>query len=39
MISTVTLTNIVPKTRNDFLQCKLLRKQAENSLNVSMFFR
>ncbi|XDV26104.1 hypothetical protein PO909_029891 [Leuciscus waleckii] len=26
----VTFTNIVPRTRNDFLQCKSLRKQAEN---------
>ncbi|KAI2645138.1 Stonustoxin subunit alpha [Labeo rohita] len=25
----VTFTNIVPRTRNDFLQCKSLRKQAE----------
>ncbi|XP_067299166.1 E3 ubiquitin/ISG15 ligase TRIM25-like [Pseudorasbora parva] len=29
---------IVPRTRNHFLQCKLLRKQAENSLSVFMFF-
>ncbi len=29
LISTVTFTNIVPRTRNGFLQCKSVRKQAE----------
>ncbi|KAI2667118.1 Stonustoxin subunit alpha [Labeo rohita] len=29
LISTVTFTNIVPRTRNDFLRCKSVRKQAE----------
>ncbi len=39
LISTVRFTNIVPRTRNDFLQCKSLKKQAEkrnvNDVNVN----
>ncbi len=33
LISTVTFTNIVPRTRNDFLQCKSVRKQAEKLID------
>ncbi|XP_067249234.1 tripartite motif-containing protein 29-like [Chanodichthys erythropterus] len=31
----VTFTNIVPRTRNDFLQCRSLRKQAEKLTDTS----